>query len=155
MSDMNQEIESLVLRGIPQEISRLETDFDSTRNDRILIKDKLMGAVQQISLINADGTLTGDMGDKLEIIKTASKIMGDMEKANVQAVGIKIKNREVEVAAASNADDRIAAVLLAAKRGVIREAIADDVLDSMLDTMFEGQIKESETKLNPRDLDAP
>ena len=139
-------------RSLGLEFSRMEDDFDRTRHDRSTLADKLVKTVEQIELIDTDGNLKADLGDKLSLINIARGVLNDIENANTKAITLKLKNKEQEVAASTAAKDRIAAVLAAAAPGRLPDNIDVGKLEAKLEEMFGDDIAEFEMKNNHRDL---
>lgn len=141
-----------IRRSLGQEFVRLEDDFDTSRDHRKKITNKLMSAVDNLELADDKGELRADIDDRLKIVNTALKALSDAENAQAKAIGLKLKNQELEQSSSAASADRIAIILKATAPGAIREIELDPGLEDALEEMYGAEIKEFELKTNPRDI---
>ena len=132
----------------------MEDDFDQTRTMRSTIINRIMDDVAKVSVIDEHGALREDADTAMKVYTTALKAISDAEKANVQAIGLKLRQQEQDIASAAAAKDRIMVVLKATEAGRITEDFPSEELESTLTEMFDSDIRESELKSSPRDLES-
>lgn len=152
MTDHNQEVRDKIRRTIGVEFVRMEDDFDRTRTIRETIVDKIMTDVAKVQLLDENGKIKEDTDTGLRMYTTALRAISDMEKANAQAISLKLKQQEVEIANSAAAKERIAIVLKATAPGKIEEDFPSEKLEETLSEMFDSDIKPHELKTSPRDL---
>lgn len=139
-------------RSLTAEFVRMEDDFDETRDLRKGIISKIMSEVDKVNLSDDAGNLKEDADVGIRVMATALKALSDAEKASAQAISLKLKQQENDIASAASAKDRIAIILKATAPGKITEEFDPAKLEDALEDMFGNEIKDFETKLNPHDL---
>ena len=141
-----------IRRTINQEFSRMEEDFDETRTIRKTLVTKLSEASQKLVLVDGEGRLAADSAESLAIITATLRALSDVERANAQAVNLKLKQQEIEVASSAASQERIQVILQSTAPGRITGSFPTEALEEELDSDFTSPIKETELKTNPRDL---
>lgn len=153
MADIQEEVRDKMRRTLTQEFTRMEDDYDDSRNQRKILVEKLMTDAQRVKLVTEDGAVGEDTDTGLRVITTALKALSDSEKAASSAILLKLKQNEQSIASSAMARDRIAIILKATAPGQLEESFPAEELENHLSEMFpEGTIKDYETKTNPRDL---
>lgn len=153
MSDVQTEVRDKMRRSLNLEFTRMEDDFDTTRDHRAVLTGKLMAAAESITIVGEKGAVSEETPIALAVIDKALKALNDTEKSNEKAISLKLRRSEAEVASAAATRDRIAIVLKATSPGRIEETFPADKLDEHLSEMFEGTIQDFELKTNPKSLD--
>lgn len=152
MSDIQLETRDKMRRSLTQEFSRMEDDFDVTRDHRVKLVNKLMGVAEKVTLVDENGNIKEDTDSGIKIISTTLKALSDMEKANGSSILLKLKQSEQEIASSAAAKDRIRIILEATAPGRIETTFPSDELESHLSEMFDKDIKDFETKENSKDI---
>lgn len=141
-----------IRRTLECEFARMEDDFDVTRDHRTIITNKIMEAAAKVKLLDDDQQVTENTDTGVRVLTAALKALADTEKATAQAIALKLKNQEQEIASNSASKDRIAIILKATAPGRLEPEFPADLLEQKLDEMFSGDIQDFELKLNPRDI---
>lgn len=152
MADIQEEVRDKLRRSLTQEFVRMEDDYDETRDYRKVLVTKLMTEAQNVKLVSPEGAVSEDTDTGLRVITAALKALADTEKASSQALLLKLKQNEQSIASSAMAKDRIAIILRATAPGQIEENFPAEELENTLAEMFDNDIKEFETKTNPKDL---
>lgn len=156
MSDIESSTETSVRdkmrRTINSEFVRMEDDFDITRNHRSELVTKIMDSAKGVVLIDEKGNTREDTETGLKIITTALKALESVEKADAQAILLKLKQTEQEIASSAATRDRIAIILKATEPGRIVESFPVGELEDHLAEMFDKTINDFELKTSSRDL---
>lgn len=152
MSDIQLETRDKMRRSLTQEFSRMENDFDTTRDHRTKLVDKLMSVAEKVVLVDEDGNVKEDTDTGIRLISTTLKALSDMEKANGSAILLKLKQSEQEIMSSAAAKDRIRIILEATAPGRIETSFPSDELESKLTELFDGDIKDFETRESSRDI---
>ena len=142
-----------IRRSLLQEFARMEDDFDATRDLRSTIVDKLMESASKVAILREDGTVNDDTETGLKVLTTALKALSDVEKAQSQAILLKVRQQEADAASSAAAKDRLAVVLKATAPGRIEEDYPSDKLEEQLESMFQAEIKPFELKSSSYDLE--
>ena len=153
MSEIEDAVRDKMRRTISHEFARMEDDFDVTRHHRSQLMSKLMEVTSNLTLVDDAGNPKEDSEASLKIINTALKTLESTEKANAQAIMLKMKQTEQEIASSAAAKDRIAIILRATAPGKIMETFPAEELEATLAEMFDGTIQDFELKSSPRDLE--
>lgn len=153
MDDSLREDMERIRRTVTNEIAQLEDDFDMTRRMRTAIVGKLMDDVQKVSIFTQDNKLSEDSDAGMKVITTALKALSDIEKSAATAVGVKLRNRELDMASSADAKNRIAALLLSVSPKQIQGSFPTESLETHLAELFDAGIKESELRTDSRNLD--
>lgn len=154
MSDLYQQSLEKMRRSITQEFIQMEDVFDNTADQRKIITDKLMGVVDKLVLTDDQGNTKEETPVALGVLNTALKALSDTEKAKEKALSLKLRHSEAEAANAAEAKERIEIVIKATAPGRIEQTFPQEQLENVLEEMFDSQIKDSELKTSPRDLEA-
>jgi len=152
MSDSSSDTKDRIRRSITHEFVRMEDDFDETRNHRKKIVSKLMETIDKVELVDERGVLNGDNEAGMKVITTALKALQDTEKSQATAISLKLKQQEQAIASNNAARERIEIVLKATAPGRIEESFPEKDLEEHLAELFDDSIKDTELKINPRDL---
>ena len=141
------------MRSLSKEFFIAEETFDNTKNLRNTVTKKLMDAVEKIELVDENGALVGEAGDKLQIFKTALSALNDVEKASSSMVSLKLKMQEQQQAASTAATDRINAVIAATRPGMLADAMfsqkdLDECLEQLKESIHPGELKASSRDLS-------
>lgn len=152
MSDIQLETRDKMRRSLTQEFSRMENDFDITRDHRTKLVSKLMSVAEKVVLVDGEGNVKEDTDTGIRLISTTLKALSDMEKANSSAILLKLKQSEQEIMSSVAAKDRIRIILEATAPGRIETSFPSDELESKLTELFDGDIKDFETKESSKDI---
>lgn len=152
MSNEDDDGRKRLRRSIGAEFVRMEEDFDDTREKRKIITENLMSTLVNIKILDDDNKLNENSKDALALYTTTLKALNDTERSIGNAILLKLKNQEQEIASSAAAKDRIAIILSATAPGRIEESFPHEELSSKLTEMFGDDIKDFELKTNPRDL---
>lgn len=142
-----------IRRTVVNEIVRMEDDFDQARTLRNVILGKIMEDVNQVKLHDEHGALKEDADVGMRVYTTALKTLADIEKASATAINIKLRNKELDMASATDSKNRIAVLLASVAPGKIEGSFPAESLEEHLAEMFDAEIKDTELKTNPRCLD--
>lgn len=153
MTESSQNEALKLKRTLDEELIRLENDFDDTRLARKKIVNHINSQIENIKLTDSEGNVKEETDVAIRLVALALKALSDTERANAQAVTVKIKRKEADTAAAAVAKERLEAVLRAARAGNLEDADFDqDEMEQKLSEMFDDQIKDFELKTSHRDL---
>lgn len=150
--DLKQDMKDRVRRSLGMEIARMEDDFDETRDQRKRLTDKLMQAADAIVIVDSEGVLKSEVGEKLQVFGMALKSLSEIEKANSIAINLKLKNQEQEIASNASTLMRIEIMRKATLPGKIETPIDSEALENKLAEMFDSSIQDFELKTNNKDL---
>lgn len=155
MSDIQSETRTMMKRSLNAEFGRMEEDFDTTRNHRAILLDKIMSAAAGVEIVDkTHGGVQETTDTALRVISTAMKLLSDVEKADTQAISLKLKQSEQEIASSAATKDRIAIVIAATAPGRIQKAdFSEKNFEATLEEMFDKDIKDFELRDNPNNLD--
>lgn len=152
MDDKDREDMERIRRSVTSEMVILEDDFDMARNAKQRIVSKLMGSIDNLQILNDSNAVTDETDTALRVVTTTLKALESLEKAAATAVGVKLRNKELDMASAAESKNRIAVILQSVAPSKIEGTFPTESLEDHLASMFDSTIKESELRTNPKDL---